>query len=199
MKKSLVLIIILIIGCKQEKANNEIIVPEENNDNNLKIELTHSNDLSKDKFLREQMDEYMKSILKGNLDIVADYSYPDIFLWINEKYPNKINNREDFKKVFLEPINKLNELKKNKDITIEYEVGKITKRLNSANGNTMIYLIVTSFIIKHKFEEIKKGDENVAISFDGGNKWKLMIKDEEMTKEILSYKFSDESINKLLN
>ena len=201
MKKNIVLLIVIfMISCKQTTSNNdEIKVSKEFSESILKIELTQSDDLSKDKFLYAQMDEYMRSILNGNLDIVADYSYPDIQVWIDEKYPNMVNNREDFKKVFLEPMKKINELTKDKETKVEYEVGDITKRLHSVEGDTMVYLIVSSIIIKHKFEEIKNGDENVAVSFDGGKKWKLMIKDEEMTREILRYKFSDESINKLLN
>lgn len=169
-----------------------------NLENVNKINLVESDDLTKDKFLQIQMDEYMKSILNGNLDIVTDYSYPDILVWINDKYPNTINNREDFKRIYLEPMKRLNEIKKNNEITVEYEVGEITKRLQSQDGKTMIYLIISSISIKQNLEESKKGDENVAISFDGGKNWTFMIKDIEITNEILDYKFSNETINKLL-
>lgn len=197
-KSFILLLIILNIGCKQTTVSN-VELKEEVLKNDSKINLTESDDLSKDKFLKSQMDDYMKSILERKFDLVYDYCYPDVFLWIEDKYPNMVKNREDFKEIFLEPMKKLSELAKNKETSVEYEIGEITKRLHSEDGNTMIYLIVSSITIKHKLEERKNGDENVAISFDGGKNWKFMIKDIEMTKEILDYKFSEKSINKLLN
>lgn len=199
MKKIIILLLIILnIGCKNTTVNNEEL-KEEVLKNDSKINLTESDDLSKDKFLKSQMDDYMKSILERKLDLVYDYCYPDVFVWIEEKYPNMVKNREDFKEIFLEPMKKLSELAKNKETSVEYEIGEITKRLHSEDGNTMIYLIVSSITIKHKLEERKNGDENVAISFDGGKNWKFMIKDIEMTRGILDYKFSEKSINKLLN
>lgn len=96
-------------------------------------------------------------------------------------------------------MKKLSELEKDKETSSEYEIGEITKQLHSDDGIAMIYLIVSSITIKHKLEERKNGDEYAAISFDGEENWKFMIKDIEMTKEILGYKFSEKSINKLLN
>ncbi|RKS15534.1 hypothetical protein [Flavobacterium sp. 120] len=199
MRKSIILLLIILnIGCKQTTVSN-VELKEEVLKNDSKINLTESNDLSKDKFLKSQVDDYMKAILGRNLDLVYDYCYPDIILWAEDKYPDMVKNKEDFKKVFLEPMKKLSELEKDKETSVEYEIGEITKRLHSDDGIAMIYLIVSSITIKHKLEERKNGDEYVAISFDGGENWKFMIKDIEMTKEILSYKFSEKSINKLLN
>jgi hypothetical protein len=199
MRKSIILLLIILnIGCKQTTVRN-VELKEEVLKNDSKINLTESNDLSKDKFLKSQVDDYMKAILGRNLDLVYDYCYPDIFVWAEDKYPDMVKNKEDFKKVFLEPMKKLSELEKDKETSVEYEIGEITKRLHSDDGIAMIYLIVSSITIKHKLEERKTGDEYVAISFDGGENWKFMIKDIEMTKEILSYKFSEKSINKLLN
>jgi hypothetical protein len=199
MRKSIILLLIILnIGCKQTTVSN-VELKEEVLKNDSKINLTESNDLSKDKFLKSQVDDYMKAILRRDLDLVSDYCYPDIILWAEDKYPDMVKNKEDFKKVFLEPMKKLSELEKDKETSVEYEIGEITKRLHSDDGNAMIYLIVSSITIKHKLEERKTGDEYVSISFDGGENWKFMIKDIEMTKEILSYKFSEKSINKLLN
>lgn len=49
-----------------------------------------------------------------------------------------------------------------------------------------------------KNKELKMNNEIVAISHDEGISWKFMIKNEQMTKEILALKFSNTLINQLL-
>lgn len=199
MRKSIIILFLTLnISCNHT-TDKSVKLKEKVVKNITKINLTESQDLSKDKFLKLQMDDYMKSILNRNLDKVYDYCYSDIFLWVDDNYPNMVKNKEDFKKIFLAPMKKLGDITKDKETSVEYEIGKITKRLYSEDGNTLIYMIISSITIKHKLKEIKNGDEYVAITFDGGKNWKFMIKDIEMTKEILKYKFSDKSINELFN
>lgn len=193
-------LIILSVCCKENISNNQIPMDnEEANNYEIKVELIENNDFSKDQFLKNQMNDYMEAMFSNDLDRVLDYCYPDMFIWMKKEYPDLIKNNEDLKKVFLEPMKELNKINKEGVIKATFEVGEITKRLCSKDNITMIYLIENSITMKEKLTEVKKGDENVAISIDKGVNWTFMIKDEEMTREILRYKFSHESINKLLN
>ena len=114
MKKYLLgFLIILSVSCKQENSNIQIPIDiEEENNYEVKVELMESNDLSKDQFLKNQMNDYMEAMFSNDLDRVVDYCYPDMFIWMKKEYPDLINNNEDVKKVFLEPMKELNKINK---------------------------------------------------------------------------------------
>ncbi|GEJ31002.1 hypothetical protein VT569_04795 [Flavobacterium psychrophilum] len=178
---------IFIISCKKNEIQNE----------ELKIITTFN---PKDKNIEEnlnlQLGNYLKAMYGGDADTVIKYCYPDMFIWLKKEYPAEYS-MDMIKKSFLEPVKELKRLNAENQIKFEFEIKDITKRI--INKNERLYLIVVSGNQSKKFNEYKIGDEIVAISLDNGTNWTFMIKDPEMTPEILGINFSKEIISKLMD
>jgi hypothetical protein len=192
MKQNLILIgfVILIASCNYQPNNSstnqrESVIISDTTDNT-----------AIDSNLKIQIKEYLTAFNGGDPETAISYCYPDMFVWMKQQYPNEYSI-EAVKEMFREPIREMKKMAREKKLTYDFEIGKITKRIEV--GSDRLYTVVVSIIAKKDFDEIKMGDEIIAISIDDGKNWKFIQKDPETAPDILRMKYSDDIVNQIMS
>jgi len=192
MKQNLILIgfVILFASCNYQPNNSstnqrESVIISDTTDNT-----------AIDSNLKIQIKEYLTAFNGGDPETAISYCYPDMFVWMKQQYPNEYSI-EAVKEMFREPIREMKKMAREKKLTYDFEIGKITKRIEV--GSDRLYTVVVSIIAKKDFDEIKMGDEIIAISIDDGKNWKFIQKDPETAPDILRMKYSDDIVNQIMS
>jgi hypothetical protein len=191
MKYFLILIgfVILITSCNDQPKNHST-----NQEKNI-ITINTNDNISIDSILKIQIKKYLTAFNGGDPETAISYCYPDMFVWMKQKYPKEYSI-EAVKEVFRESIRKMRKTTEERNLTYYFDIGEITNRIE--NGENKLFTVVVSIVAKKKFNEIKMGDEIIAISNDYGKNWKFIQKDPESAPQILKMKYSDDIVNQIM-
>jgi hypothetical protein len=175
-------VLLLIFSCKNYKEEKSIITQDQFNH-------------KKNEALKNNLNIYLEALQNANTDKVIDYTYPDLFVWMQKKVPHNFN-LDSIKGTIKTPILEAKKFNKENGISFQFQINKIKKKV--VHKNHKIYIVLVSGIQKTENRKLQIDDEIVAISHNKGQDWKFMMKDDEMTKEILALRFPDETIKQLL-
>jgi hypothetical protein len=148
--------------------------------------------------LKIQLNDYMKAMIYGNVDKVVSYEYPDMFIWM-KKEAKRLGTPytiEDFKKALIKIADDMSNFRSQNGWVISWTFDPIVKK--AVFNNYVIYISLTTLIIKKDYTEIKNGDESICISSDQGKTWKFINKNENNTAEILRMRFPDYIVEQIL-
>jgi len=192
MKNSIQLltILLLFISCNYNTKTES----KTGYDINFKIDTSENTEI--EKILKNQLMEYLIAFNGGDPEKAIGYCYPDIFIWMERQFPYDYNI-ESVKEMYRESINNLKKTAKEENLTYDFQIGEITNKINL--GDQKLYSVVVSIIAKKKFDEVKLGDEIIAISFDNGSNWKFIQKDPETAPSILKMKFSNDIVQQIMS
>ncbi|MDD3893258.1 MAG: hypothetical protein PHE03_13250 [Bacteroidales bacterium] len=192
MKQNLIIIafVILTASCNYQPKNSST------NKNESTIIIDNVDNTTIDSILKVQIKEYLTAFNGGDPETAISYCYPDMFVWMKQQYPEEYSI-EAVKEMFREPIREMKKMAREKNLTYDFEIGKITKRIEI--GTDKLFTVVVSIIAKKDFDEIKMGDEVIAISVDNGENWKFIQKDPETAPEILRMKYSEDIVNQIMS
>ena len=177
----IIVVLLLIFSCKNYKEDKSIITLNEFNH-------------KKNEDLKNNLIIYLEALQNANTDKVIDYTYPDLFVWMQKKVPHNFN-LDSIKGTLKTPILEAKKFNKENGISFQFQISKIRKKV--VFSNNIICLVIVSGIQKTDNEQATINDTIVAVSNNKGQSWKFMVKKNEMTKEILAIRFSEETINKL--
>jgi hypothetical protein len=176
-------LLLIIISCKKMDNEKSVIIQDKFNNTDV------------DSNLNNNLTEYLQALYNGDVDKAMNYCYPDLFVWMQKKVPHN-NNLDSIKKTIRTPIIEAKKFNKENGISFQFQISKIKKKV--VHKNHKIYIVLVSGIQKTENRKLQIDDEIVAISHNKGQDWKFMMKDDEMTKEILALRFPDETIKQLL-
>ncbi len=191
MKQKFIIIgfVILTISCNNQPNNFST------NQKETTIIADKSDNAIIDSTLNVQIIEYLTAFNGGDTETVISYCYPDMFVWMKQQYP-KGYSIEAVKEAFREFLGKMEEVKE-KNYIVDYEIGKINKRIETENH--IIFTVEVSLVAKKGSDVIKNVDEIIAISIDYGKNWKFIQKDPEMSPNILRIKYSQDIIDQIMS
>ncbi len=192
MKQKIAIIgfVILITSCNYQTNNTST------NQKESTIIIDNTDNSTIDSILKVQIKEYLTAFNGGDPETAISYCYPDMFVWMKQQYPEEYSI-EAVKEMFREPIREMKKMAKEKKMYYDFEIGKITKRIETDTDK--LFTVVVSVIAKKDFDEIKMGDEIIAISTDNGENWKFIQKDPEIAPEILRMKYSQDIVNQIMS
>jgi len=192
MKQKFIIIgfVILTASCNYQQNNSST------NQKESTIIVENGDNSTIDSILKVQIKEYLTAFNGGNPETAISYCYPDIFIWMERQFPNDYNI-ESVKEMYRESINNLKKTAKEENLTYDFQIGEITNKIDL--GDQKLYSVVVSIIAKKKFDEVKLGDEIIAISFDNGSNWKFIQKDPETAPSILKMKFSNDIVQQIMS
>lgn len=192
MKQKFIIIgfVILTASCNYQPNNSST------NQKESTIIIDNGDNATIDSILKVQIKEYLTAFNGGDPETAISYCYPDMFVWLKQQYPEEYSI-ETVKEMFREPIREMKKMAREKNLTYDFEIGKITKRIET--GTDKLFTVVVSIIAKKDFDEIKMGDEIIAISIDNGENWKFIQKDPETAPDILRMKYSQDIVNQIMS
>lgn len=181
---------ILLISCVQNQHNQQ-------SDNSTNIVMDTTGNAIAEKNLKSQLREYLVAFNTGDVDKALYFTYPDIFEYIKQQYPDvKVNMQEIKDSLFIEPLKMMKKLVKEKKIKYEFEVGNITKKVSYKDSK--LYMVITYVNSKIGLDKNSMGGEVIGISNDNGVNWKFVQNDPKMIQGVLSLKFPRNIIDSLL-
>lgn len=148
-----------------------------------------------EKKLKSQLNEYLVAINGGDPDKAINYIYPDVFVYMQQQYPNDFSI-ERIKDEMREPVRKMKKLVEQKRVAYDFEIGDFTRKIDL--GKDKIYTMIVSINGKMGLNKHTLGQEIISISNNGGKDWKFMELKNEMVKPILLMKFSSSTVDKVL-
>lgn len=174
-------VLLLIFSCKKYKEEKSIITLNEFNH-------------KKNEDLKNNLIIYLEALQNANTDKVIDYTYPDLFVWMQKKVPHNFN-LDSIKGTLKTPILESKKYNKENGISFQFQISKIKKKV--VINNDIICLVIVSGIQKTDNEQATSNDTIVGVSNNKVQSWKFMVKKDEMTKEILAIRFSEKRIKEL--
>ncbi|AHW62156.1 hypothetical protein SAMN05444285_12349 [Draconibacterium orientale] len=186
----LILIIILISSCTYE---NKKITSEPFK---INTPTTTLKDSIIEENLVKQLTEFMTAFIDGQADTAISYMYTGMFDYLKKEFPEEYSP-ELVKEMLCAPIKQLKKLNEEKDMTFEFEIGEITRRINY--NDDKVFTIVVSIITRNGFDEVSMGDEIIAISNDNGINWKFMQLNKETSPQVLELEYPESIINKIIH
>lgn len=173
---------------KNQKASNNGIVVFDSTGNAIA-----------EKNMKLQIKEYIVALNTGDPDKAISYVYPDVFEYFKLQYPYEQISIQEIKNIlFVDKINEMKKIVKEKNISYYFEIVEIRKKINYKTSKIYIVLTRMYYIVK----EIKQSmdGEVIAISDDKGKNWKFIQNDSNQVdiKGILKIKYPIDTINKLL-
>lgn len=174
-------VLMIVISCNSENKNLINIVSDKSGseiENNLKL----------------QLKEYLTAINGGDADKAISYIYPDVFVYMQQKYPKEYSI-SNIKKEMREPIEKMKKLVQQKKITYDFEIGDFVTKIDL--GKDKIYTIIANINAKSGLNKHTIGQEVICISTNNGKDWKFMELKNEMAEPILRIKFPEKTVSKI--
>ena len=205
MKKILILVFVLsILSCKRDK-NVDFL--EKNNVINDTISFSDTEVLGDinleevekteetDSALVKQANVYIKGFESADSDLVFNYIYPGVIEYLKNEYGEAYNDQM-MKDIIVQPQKMLKEGMKQKGFDYRYEVADFKNIVDTPDYKISSF----SLILKAWKGDnlVSSEDKVIAISNDNGINWKFMQKDPELSKKVLSLKFSDDIIEKIM-
>jgi len=186
-------IFILIFSCTFDRQHNNTSLDE----SETIVSIDTVGIMIIEKNLKNQLNEYLIAFNGGDPDKAVSYCYPDMFVYLKQKYPVEYSMEAIKESCIREPVRNMKRMMEEKNVTYEFKIGEITKRIDL--GTDKIYIVVTSLIAKRDLDEITMGDKIVAISNDNGQNWTFMQKNPESTPPVLKMKFSQEVVRQVMS
>lgn len=167
---------------EQKLSQNDIII-DSNGDNKIESNL------------KMQLKEYLIAFNGGDPDVAISYCYPDMFVILKQRFPEEFTIG-GVKEMMRKTVRETKESAKKVNATFDLEIGDITNRVDL--GSEKLYSVLFSLNTKKGLDEMKMGEEIIAISNNYGENWKFLSKDPELAPDILKMKFSEETVNKIM-
>ncbi len=176
-----------------DKLSNTFTGISKNNNDNSRYEA--NTDIEKN--FSTQYNDYMQSALNGNYEKILNYIYPQVYIYLRDKY-NPEQTVEEFKNYYADQmINGMKQaidgLKRKPNVTINKVLNKVEYK------NYKIFVFSYSLFSNEKDEAFSVGGEAIAISKNNGVDWTFFEKDDEMIIPILTLEFPNSIITKILN
>jgi hypothetical protein len=178
-----------------ENIVNEIFESINNGLNSGSIEIGFTASNSTEKNLVKDFHAYIDAFYNGDANTAISYIYTGVFEHLKNIFQEDYSIKE-VKTIFKESnIDKVREQLGNK--TLKTNISRILNKVEYENS--LIYVISFSLKSGDQNDQVSVGGEAIAISKDNGKNWKFFERDDESVIPVLSIKFSNQIITKVLN
>lgn len=188
-----------IYSCRStSNTNNSFLVKSDSSVSENTETIDTIRDISAEKNMRSQLEEYLFSIDNEDSDRAFSFIYPDAVVYMQNEFPDYDFTSQQIKdSIFAGPIKQMKSLFKKKGIKYSFQIGETLKKVDV--GNKMLSLIVVYIHAERGLDKHTLGSETVAVSTDYGRNWKFIQNDDEIIRPILQMKLPSAMIDKLLD